>query len=156
MPRACGEEDSMAQGRKTALTMHLTVGQRQTLLAWQRSTTIPAGRARRGRIILLMADGVPLTQIAATVGISRRFVYKWARRFLAEGVAGLADKPGRGHPPVPRQQAGPGGCRREQERTAARDRLLQKKASRDGLHKTTGWRDSVHVAIVDGDSDHPL
>jgi len=87
----------MARGRKTALTMHLTGDQRQTLLAWQRSTAIPAGRARRGRMILLLADGVHLTQIAATVGISRRFVYKWARRFLAAGVAGLADHPRRGH-----------------------------------------------------------
>src|SRR3989442_1264507 len=99
----------MTQGRKTALTMPLTGDQRQTLLAWQRSTTIPAGRARRGRIILLLADRMSVTQIAETVGISRRFVYKWARRFLAEGVARLADKPGRGSPPVPRHQAGPGG-----------------------------------------------
>ena len=46
----------MARGRKTSLTIRLTPAQRQTLLEWQRSTTIPAGRARRGRIILLMAD----------------------------------------------------------------------------------------------------
>ena len=98
----------MARGRKTALMMHLTAEQRQTLLAWQRSTTLPAGRARRGWIILLMADGVPLAQIAKAVGISRRFVYTWARRFLAAGVAGLADKPRRGHPLGPRQQAVPG------------------------------------------------
>ncbi len=143
----------MARGRKTALTMHLTVDQRQTLLAWQRSTTIPAGRARRGRIILLLADGVPISYIATTVGLSRRFVYKWVRRFLAEGVAGLADKPGRGSPPVPRQ---PAGRRREHARTAARDRLIQKKASRDGPHTTTGYRDSAHVALVDDDADHPL
>jgi hypothetical protein len=30
-------------------------------------------------MILLVADGVPITAIAATVGISRRFVCKWAR-----------------------------------------------------------------------------
>ena len=87
----------MARGRKTALTIHLTAEERQTLLAWQRSTTIPAGYARRGRIILLLADGVPISHIADTVGISRRFVYKWARRFLHDGLAGLTDKPGRGH-----------------------------------------------------------
>ena len=86
----------MARGRKTSLTIRLTPAERQTLLAWQRATAIPAGLARRGRIILLLADGVPLTAIAATVGISRRFVYKWARRFLEQGLAGLADKPGRG------------------------------------------------------------
>jgi transposase-like protein len=72
----------MPRGRKTSLTIRLTAEDRQTLLAWQRSTTIRAGRARRGRIILLMADRVSISHIAETVGISRRFVYKWARRFL--------------------------------------------------------------------------
>ena len=86
----------MARGRKTSLTIHLTPAERRTLRAWQRATTIPAGLARRGRIILLLADGVPITAIAATVGMSRRFIYKWARRFLEQGLAGLADKPGRG------------------------------------------------------------
>src|SRR5215468_2941253 len=70
----------MARARKTSLTIHLTPEERQTLMAWQRSTTIPAGRAKRGRIILLLADGVPISHIADTVGISRRFVYKWAKR----------------------------------------------------------------------------
>src|SRR5215813_8103225 len=87
----------MARGRTTSLTIRLTPAERQTLLAWQRATTISAGRARRGRIILLMADGVPITDIASTVGISRRFVYKWAQRFLEKGIEGLADKPGRGY-----------------------------------------------------------
>jgi hypothetical protein len=94
----------MAQGRKTSLTIRLTSPERQTLLAWQRSTAIPTGLARRGRMILLLADGVPITDIAAAVGISRRFVYKWVQRFLQEGLAGLADKPGRGSRHVPRHQ----------------------------------------------------
>jgi len=93
----------MPRGRKTSLTIRLTAEDRQTLLAWQRSTTIRAGRARRGRIILLMADRVSISHIAETVGISRRFVYKWARRFLQDGLEGLADKPGRGGRPVRRQ-----------------------------------------------------
>ena len=87
---------SMARSRKTALTIHLTADERQALMAWQRSTTIQAGRARRSRIILLLSDGVPIAHIATTVGISRRFVYKWVERFLEHGLAGLADKPGRG------------------------------------------------------------
>jgi hypothetical protein len=92
----------MTRGRHTSLTIRLTAKERQTLLAWQRSTSIPAGRARRGRVILLMADRVPISHIAATVGISRRFVYKWAQRFLQEGIAGLVDKPGRGRRPESR------------------------------------------------------
>jgi DNA-binding CsgD family transcriptional regulator len=86
----------MAQGRKTLLTIRLSPAERQTLQAWQRATTIPAGLARRGRIILLLAEGMPISIIAARVGISRRFVYKWVQRFLAQGVVGLADLPGRG------------------------------------------------------------
>jgi transposase len=86
----------MARGRKTSLSIQLTPAQRQTLLAWQRSTTISAGLARRGRMILLLADGVTITDIAATVGISRRFVYKWVQQFQERGVEGLTDKPGRG------------------------------------------------------------
>ena len=93
----------MARGRKTSLTIRLAADERHTLMAWQRSTTIPAGRARRGRIILLVADGVPISHIADTVGISRRFVYKWAKRFLQYGVDGLVDKPGRGHRPLGHQ-----------------------------------------------------
>ena len=93
----------MARGRTTSLTIRLTPAERQTLLAWQRATTIAVGRARRGRIILLLANRVPISEIADTVGISRRFVYKWAQRFLQAGLEGLADKPGRGHRHVLRQ-----------------------------------------------------
>jgi transposase len=95
----------MARGRTTSLTLCLTPAQLQTLRAWQRATTISAGQARRGRIIILLADGVPISSIAATVGISRRFVYKWARRFLEQGIEGLADKPGRGYRPRVRHPA---------------------------------------------------
>jgi CRP-like cAMP-binding protein len=82
----------MARGRTTALTIRLTAEEHQTLLAWQRSTTIAAGQARRGRILLLLADGVPITHIAAMVGLSRFHVYRWVRRFQEEGLAGLASR----------------------------------------------------------------
>jgi transposase len=95
----------MARGRKTSLTVRLTPSERKTLQAWQRATTIAAGRARRGRIILLVADGMSISGVAATVEISRRFVYKWVQRFLEKGLEGLADKPGRGSRRVPPQPA---------------------------------------------------
>jgi transposase len=88
----------MPRGRKTSYTIRLTPAQRQTLLAWQRSTTISAGLARRGRIILLLADGVTITDIAAAVGMSRRHIYRWVQRFLQQGLEGLQDKPRRGRP----------------------------------------------------------
>jgi len=50
---------------------------------------------------------MPITDIAATVGVSRRFVYRWAKRFVQERLEGLADKPGRGHRHVPHQYSLP-------------------------------------------------
>ena len=93
----------MARGRKTSHTIRLTPAERQTLLTWQRARTIPAGVARRARLILLLAEEVPITDIAATVGLSRRHTYKWIKRFMQEGLEGLADKPGRGQRPEPHQ-----------------------------------------------------
>jgi hypothetical protein len=66
----------MPRGRKTALTIHLTPDECETLTRWQWSTTIHAGYAKRGRILLLLAEGLPVVQVATMVGISRRFVYK--------------------------------------------------------------------------------
>ena len=79
----------MPRGRTTALTIHLTPTDRQALLLWQRSTAISAGRARRGRIIVLLAERVSISDIALTVGIGRRFVYKWVQRFQTQGLAGV-------------------------------------------------------------------
>ena len=92
------------KGRKTSLKIELSPEHRATLNAWQRSTTIPAGRARRGRIILQVADGVPISHIANSVGISRRFVYKLVQRFIYYGLEGLRDKPGRGRYPRLREK----------------------------------------------------
>lgn len=86
----------MPRGRPTRLTVALTPAERATLHAWLRSTTIPVGRARRGRIILLVAQGLPISQVAQTVGMARHHVYKWIARFQAQGIAGLLDQPRHG------------------------------------------------------------
>ena len=93
----------MARGRTTSFTIRLTPAERLTLLTWQRATTVPAGLARRARLLVLLADGMTITAAAATVGLSRRHTYKWIQRFVQERLEGLANKPGRGHRPVPRQ-----------------------------------------------------
>jgi transposase len=43
--------------------------------------------------MLLLADGMTITDTAATVGMSRRHTYKWIQRFLQQGVEGLQDRP---------------------------------------------------------------
>jgi hypothetical protein len=86
----------MARGRKSSLRLVLSPEERQALERWQRSTTMAAGLVRRGRIILLLADGYSHSQVARLVPVQRTVVRKWARRFLAQRLEGLADAPGRG------------------------------------------------------------
>jgi len=86
----------LVRGRTTQLSVTLTTGDKHLLESWQRSTTIQAGLARRGRIILLLSEGASISHISRTVGIRRRFIYKWVDRFQSMGVPGLSDKPGRG------------------------------------------------------------
>src|SRR5215510_492124 len=153
----------MARGRKTSFTIRLTPTERRTLLAWQRAATISAGRARRGRIILLVADGVPITDVAARVGMSRRHTYKWIQRFLREGLQGLADRPGRGLRSSRRQlMASPPFTPREQEvltllatgkrRGALRMRCTcRPKPSRRTLYisvRNSGWRISPNSSSM--------
>ncbi len=100
----------MAQGRRTSLVVELTSEERRTLESWQRSTTIMAGPAKRGRIILMLADGATVTGTASAVGMRRRFIYKWVQRFVQQGLAGLNDKPGRGRPVAVPQADGQAGA----------------------------------------------
>src|ERR687896_1273689 len=86
----------MACGRKSPLVIELSPEERETLQRWQRSTTMAAGLVRRGRIILLLADRHSQSQVAQMVGVQRAVVRQWARRFLAQRLAGLGDAPGRG------------------------------------------------------------
>jgi hypothetical protein len=85
----------MPRGRRTSLVIQITPEERGLLESWQRSTSIRAGLVRRGRIILMLADGFSISEISRTVGIRRRFIYKWAYLFLEERVPGLTDRPGR-------------------------------------------------------------
>ena len=86
----------MARGRKSSLRIVLSPEERQTLERWQRSTTMTAGRARRGKIILLLATGYSQSDVAQAAGVQRAVVRTGATRFLAQRLDGLADAPGRG------------------------------------------------------------
>lgn len=90
----------MARGRKSPFVIFLAPAERAELEHWQRSTTIQAGLARRAKVILLRADGLPLSEIARRLGMGRRIVRTWLLRFINKRTAGLADKHGRGRQPV--------------------------------------------------------
>ncbi len=80
--------------------IEVTAEVRATLVHLRRSSTVAAGLARRARIVLLAADGMPVRQIAPRVGVDRNVVRTWLDRFRAQGVAGLADRPRLGRPRV--------------------------------------------------------
>lgn len=98
------------RGRKSSLTITLTLEERAEIRRWRRATTGPAALARRGRILLLLEQGETLKEAARLCGMNVRHVRKWAERFRAEGLAGLHDKPRPGRKPVfsPRGRAASG------------------------------------------------
>jgi transposase len=85
----------MPRGRTSALHIRLTPTERHTLRTWQRQRR-PRDLAQRGYMLLLLAQGWTITAVARRVGCGRPTVYRWATRFLAEGVAGLHMQPGHG------------------------------------------------------------
>jgi hypothetical protein len=86
----------MPRGRTSAIHIRLSPEEQALLRAWQRSTRLPLGQQQRGRALLLLADGLPIVTVARRVGRSRLSIYRWAQRFLAEGLAGLHTRPGQG------------------------------------------------------------
>jgi transposase len=56
--------------------------------------------ALRARVVLLAAAGLDTAAIATTLGIARGTARSWRARFVAQGLAGLVDRP---HCPPPRK-----------------------------------------------------
>ena len=69
-----------------------------TLRRWAKSRTIDNATGTRARIILAAHEGRPAAEIAASLGISARNVYKWIWRFDEEGLEGLKERPRSGRP----------------------------------------------------------
>lgn len=95
------------RGRKTSFTVRLSAAHLQELEGWLRSTNLKQGLARRARLLLLLHRGHTLKGAAQTAGLTARHARKWAKRYLTQGLPGLADKPGRGRKPVFSPRGGP-------------------------------------------------
>ena len=85
-------------GPRTARVVELSFAARAELTTLWRRTTVAAGLARRVRVILRAADGVPLAQIARELQLDRNAVRTWIDRYRAAGLAGLQDRPRSGRP----------------------------------------------------------
>ncbi len=64
-----------------------------------RASSAPAGPARRARIVLLAAQGLPNAEIGRLVGVSLPTVRGWRARYVAGGLAALHDRSRSGRPP---------------------------------------------------------
>src|SRR5660398_265254 len=78
----------------------LRAGDEQVLREWTRASSIPAGLAQRGRILLLAAEGQSNTEIGRLVGVSLPTVRLWRGRYGEGGVEGLGDLHRSGRPAV--------------------------------------------------------
>jgi len=88
------------RGRKPSFTIQLPPAHLQELEHWLRSTNLKHGLVRRARLLVLLHHGHTLKDAAGTATLTVRNARKWAKRYLAQGLAGLDDKPGRGRKPV--------------------------------------------------------
>jgi transposase len=74
-----------------------------TRAALDKIVTAPTSQVRqalRAQIVLLAAEGKPNAQIAAELGCNVNTARLWRNRFIAQGLSGLEDAPGRGRKPV--------------------------------------------------------
>src|ERR1700729_2880455 len=76
----------------------LREGDRERLAELARLPSVPSGLAKRARIVLLAADGIPNAQIARMAGVSRPTVIGWRDRYQHGGIAALEDEPRSGRP----------------------------------------------------------
>jgi class 3 adenylate cyclase len=85
-------------GPRSGRVVELSGEARSALEAVTRRTTVAVGLARRARIVLLAADGVPLDRIARQLGVDRNVVRMWVDRYRVGGFAALEDRPRSGRP----------------------------------------------------------
>jgi transposase len=78
--------------------VELSDDERAQLESWTRRRTSAQALALRSRIVLLAADGLNNTEVAAELGIHRNVAGKWRSRFLEHRLDGLTDEPRPGRP----------------------------------------------------------
>ena len=86
----------MARGK--AVAIKLSAAERVELERRVRRRKSSHGAARRARIVLLAAEGLSNSAIAAKLGVSRLTVGTWRRRVADKQVGGLEDEPRPGAP----------------------------------------------------------
>ena len=83
--------------RPAAPALEMSAGQREMLTVLARSQTSPVREVQRAKALLLAADGVANSRVAAELRVSPATVAAWRARFGSEGLARLGKvRKGRG------------------------------------------------------------
>ena len=86
---------------KAAAPLVMSPGQRESLAVLARSSSAAHREVQRARVLLMAAEGVANSTIAASVGVTPVTVRAWRDRFADEGLAKLGVvRQGRGRKPV--------------------------------------------------------
>src|SRR2546428_7831323 len=88
----------MPRGRPHQRPLVVAQKDRAELRRWSRRPKSSHALAQRASIILRCADGDPSNQVARDLRLTNATVWKWRKRFLDRGLAGLLDEPRFGGP----------------------------------------------------------
>jgi transposase len=93
---------------RVAPSIELTESEIKILRSWSRGGQTPARLMKRAKIILLAAQGERNETIAESLGIDRKQVSRWRRRFVRKRLAGIEkDLKRGGRKPSKREQVAP-------------------------------------------------
>ena len=84
---------------RSSISIKLTPQESRELRLIVRRQKAPYREVVRASIILYLSKGETFSETARKVGVARRIVHKWAKRFVDERMAGLKDRPRSGRPP---------------------------------------------------------
>ena len=84
---------------KTSISIKLSPQEDRELRLIVRRQRAPYQEVVRASLILYLSKGESFSETARKVGVARRIVYKWAKRFLDKGMEGLKDLPRSGRLP---------------------------------------------------------
>jgi len=75
--------------RTCQAVIELSTEEREELIGWSNSRTLPAGDVFKAKLILALADGKSYSAVEAELGTSRPTIARWKARFENSRIAGL-------------------------------------------------------------------
>lgn len=86
--------------RRSPFRIVLRETERAELETVARRYTSPYYLVMRAKVVLFAAEGMANKDIGQRLDLPRQVVSKWRKRFFAERLAGLEDRPRSGRPPL--------------------------------------------------------